>query len=422
MHSRATTDHSEITLGTSTFSPHSMRLDLIKSHIHRPMHKLDTRKDAIRGFSPAWFTASMGTGMVCVLLHGFPYSCQPLRYIAMGVGMLNLLMFLGFLALFTWRLAQYRDLNIILLHPQLSMPLGAIPMALATVISTIVAILTPYNLSWVPMLALVLWCIHLCLAIPMFLFIPFVAISHQTHKFELVNATLLLPVVTTVVASSVGATVAALFEGTIAVAVVLISYMLWAMGLGTSLMIITFYVIRLMLHKLPPSEIIASTFLPLGPLGQSSYGIQLLGSQAQRLLPGLLPQIQYLGDFLYCMGFFLGLALWALAIWWFTHALCSVVYRRIHGPVPFNLGWWAFIFPAGTFALSSNELWVTTGFTFFRVLASVVSAGIILMWIFVFSNTIRYGWTGELLKPINISRLELQKDPETTASTPIVQV
>ncbi|KAJ2666075.1 Plasma membrane sulfite pump involved in sulfite metabolism [Coemansia sp. RSA 1199] len=407
MLSRLTTERSETTLNASSIATGRTRMSVIKNLIQRPMRELDTWRDVIRGFSPAWFTASMGTGMVSMLLYGFPYEWSPLKYIAMGIALLNLLMFVVFLVLFIWRLVQYRDFFNILLHPQMSMPLGAVPMAFTTVITSMVTILESYDISWMPMLALVLWCINIAFAVLSFLAIPFLVTSHQKHAFEKVNATLLLPVVPTVVASSAGAIVASVHSGTTAVAVVLISYALWAMGVGISLMLITFYIVRLVLHKLPPPETIASAFIPLGPLGQSSYAIQLLGVQALRVFPDALPQMTYLGEVLHSLGFFLGLLIWSLAIWWFTHAIYSVLYTRFRGPVPFNLGWWALIFPTGTFVSSSGELWDLTGYTFFRILASTVTVGIVALWIVVILNTIRYAWTGELLKPINISHLEL---------------
>ncbi|KAJ2081568.1 Plasma membrane sulfite pump involved in sulfite metabolism [Coemansia sp. RSA 988] len=412
MHPSLPTGYSEVTLNVSRVSTRHTRLDTIKSHIQRPMQKLDTRRDAVRGFSPAWFTASMGTGMAGMLLYGFPYDWTPLRYIAMGIALLNLLMFIMFLVLFSWRIVQYRDFHHILLHPQMSMSLGTIPMALCTIIISLARILEPYEVQWMPMLVLVLWCIDVVFSVLSFLIIPFLVTSHQDHPFDKVNASLLLPVVTTVVAATAGAFVASVNNGSTATAVVLISYMLWAMGVGIAMMLVTFYLTRLIIHKLPPKETIASTFIPVGPLGQSSYGIQLLGIQAKRLFPDALPQIPYLGDVLYAMGFFLGVLIWALAIWWITHGIYAVIYTRIRGRVPFNLGWWALIFPTGTFASSSGELWGTTGYTFFGVLTAITTVGIILLWIFVIINTICYAWTGELLKPINIKHLELHTDAD----------
>ncbi|KAJ1763635.1 Plasma membrane sulfite pump involved in sulfite metabolism [Coemansia sp. RSA 2167] len=371
------------------------------------MCELDTLRDVIRGFSPAWFTVSMGTGIVSMLLYGFPYEWSPLKYIAMGIALLDLLTFVVTLVLFTWRMVQYRDFFNILLHPQMSMSLGAAPMAFTTLITSIVTILAPYEVAWMPTLALVLWCINIVFAVLSFLAIPFLVTSHQKHAFENVNATLLLPVVPTVVTSSAGALVASVHSGTTAVAVVLISYALWAIGVGISLMLLTFYVVRLVLHKLPPPDTIISAFIPLGVLGQASYAIQLMGVQALRVFPDGLSQMTYLGEVLHDLGFFIGFLFWSLAVWWLAHAIYSVLYTRFHGPVPFNLGWWTLIFPTGSFISSSTKLWYLTGYTFFRVLVSIMSVGVITLWIFVTLNTIRYAWTGELLKPINIRHLEL---------------
>ncbi|KAJ2326314.1 Plasma membrane sulfite pump involved in sulfite metabolism, partial [Coemansia sp. RSA 2702] len=196
------------------------------------MNKLDTRRDAIRGFSPAWFTASMATGMTSMLLYGFPYKWKPLEYIGIGIALLNLVMFVFFMILFLWRLIQYRDFGSLILHPQQSMALGAVPMALTTIITSLVTILTPYNPSWMPMLALVLWSIAITFSVLSFMVIPFLATSHQRHDFSKVNATLLLPIVPTVVAASAGAVLASVHTGTTAVAIILISYALLAMGVG----------------------------------------------------------------------------------------------------------------------------------------------------------------------------------------------
>ncbi|KAJ2785049.1 Plasma membrane sulfite pump involved in sulfite metabolism [Coemansia javaensis] len=418
MHSRTTTTHSEVTLapgaGGARRHPH---LDAIKTHIQHPMAHLDRRRDAIRGFSPAWFTASMGTGMVCVVLEGFPYAWPPLRYAAMVFGALNLLMFVVFAVLLAWRLVQYRDLYDILLHPQLSMSLGAIPMALSTLTTNATRILAPYDLRWLPTLALVLWIVGAALSVLSLFSIPFLATTHHKHLFEKINATILMPVVTTVVSATTGAHVASVHaSGSLAGGIVVASYALLGAGLITALMLMALYLVRLTLFGLPPRETVVSTFLPVGPLGQSSCALQLLGTQARRIFPDALPHVPpSLGETLYSAGFLAGLLIWAAAIWWLAYAVYVVVYTRVHGPVPFNLGWWALIFPSGTVETSTNVLWAISGIAFFRVLAAILSASIVVLWAVVAANTICYAWTGELLKPVAIRRLELVDDPASSA-------
>ncbi|KAJ1728199.1 Plasma membrane sulfite pump involved in sulfite metabolism, partial [Coemansia biformis] len=280
MHSRSSTNRTDTTLDAGPNSSRRSRLDNIKNHIHHPMHHLNQRRDAIRGFSPAWFTACMGTGITSTSIHSFPYYWDPLRYISMVLAGLTLLMVVVFTVLFIWRLVKHRDFFDILYHPQIGLTLGAIPMAYSTLTTCIATILGWYHLTWVPTLVVVLWAISVAMSIASLLAVPFALMSHQGHPFDKVTAALFMPVVPGVVAAAAGGTVASVQNvGSVAVNIIIASYVLLGAGLGIVLMFLTFYFIRLVLFKLPPRETIASVFLPLGPLGQATNATLLLGTQ-----------------------------------------------------------------------------------------------------------------------------------------------
>lgn len=87
------------------------------------------------------------------------------------------------------------------------------------------------------------------------------------------GAAWLLPVVSCVVCAASGAIVAdVLPDSNYALGTIVVSYVLWGVGVPLALMIIVIFLMRLLLHKLPPKEVLVSMFLPLGPLGQGSYG------------------------------------------------------------------------------------------------------------------------------------------------------
>ncbi|KAJ1964043.1 Plasma membrane sulfite pump involved in sulfite metabolism [Dipsacomyces acuminosporus] len=369
-----------------------------------PLHRLDSPADVIRGFNPAWFTATMGTGITGTLLYSFPYDCPVLRYISMAIALFNVVLFVIFTVLLVGRSLIYRDFFRILLHPHLSMPVGAIPMGLCTVINSLVIMLSPYHPPWLPTFTLVLWCIDVALSVLCCLCIPLVMTTHQRLALEAMTCAWVLPIVPTIVVAASGAVVASIHPaGSTASAIVMISYALWAMGVGIALMTLTIYILRLFVYKTPPKEAIPSTFIPLGPLGQSSYGIQQLGVQAVRLFPATLPAIPYIGEFMHCFGFASGFLLWGLGLWWFAHAIYSVLITRTRSQIPFNLGWWAFIFPIGTFTSSTSSLWAMTGYTFFRVLSGILIAGLVALWLYVLLNTAWHAWSGELFRPISLA-------------------
>ena len=87
------------------------------------------------------------------------------------------------------------------------------------------------------------------------------------------TAVWLLPIVSCVVAGSSGGIVAGVLSNPQhALWTVIVSYVLWGIGLPLAMMVLVIYLQRLTLHKIPPKAVIVSVFLPLGPLSQGGFG------------------------------------------------------------------------------------------------------------------------------------------------------
>lgn len=92
-------------------------------------------------------------------------------------------------------------------------------------------------------------------------------------ELQEMGAAWLLPIVACVVAAASGGIVAEILpDPQYALGTIIVSYILWGVGVPFALMVIVIYLMRLMLHKIPPKSLIVSTFLPLGPLGQGGFG------------------------------------------------------------------------------------------------------------------------------------------------------
>ena len=95
----------------------------------------------------------------------------------------------------------------------------------------------------------------------------------KAMELSAMTAVWLLPIVSCVVAAATGAIVADILPNPQhALWTVIASYVLWGIGVPLAMMVITIYLLRLTLHKLPPKAVIVSVFLPLGPLGQGGFG------------------------------------------------------------------------------------------------------------------------------------------------------
>lgn len=96
----------------------------------------------------------------------------------------------------------------------------------------------------------------------------------QELDLSSMTAVWLLPIVSPIVAAASGAVVADVLIDIgpeHALWTVIVSYVLWGIGVPMAMMVTTIYLQRLSLHKLPPKTVIVSVFLPLGPLGQGGY-------------------------------------------------------------------------------------------------------------------------------------------------------
>lgn len=207
------------------------------------------------------------------------------------------------------------------------------------------------------------------------------------------TAAWLLPIVSTIVAAASGGIVASVLENEQhAVWTIIISYILWGTGVPLAMMVLVMYFHRLTIHKIPPREVIVSVFLPLGPLGQGSFGIMQLGKEAMRVFPntGSLPAQTSAGPILYIFGFIVGLIMWGFGFVWLFFAIASIS----RSTFPFNMGWWGFTFPLGVFTVSTTTIAKELPSLFFKVLGTVsfrflmcLFDGSVLIWTGVFGDS-----------------------------------
>lgn len=83
-----------------------------------------------------------------------------------------------------------------------------------------------------------------------------------------------------------------------------------------ALIILTLYIQRLLLHHIPPQEMVVSSFLPLGPTGLAGFSLVRLGKVAVVLLgsEGRSGDALLIGPGLYGAGIGGALLLWGLGV------------------------------------------------------------------------------------------------------------
>ncbi|MBK5345231.1 TDT family transporter [Pseudomonas sp. TH49] len=361
----------------------------------KPFSQLQHPREVIRQFTPNWFAATMGTGVLALALAQLPVAIPGLHAVAEGLWLFNILLFTLFTFAYAARWVLFFDeARRIFGHSTVSMFFGTIPMGLATIINGFLLFGLPRWGEGVIHLAEVLWWLDVAMSLACGVLIPYMMFTRQEHSIDQMTAVWLLPVVAAEVAAASGGLLAPHLADAHAQLVVLTtSYVLWAFSLPVAFSILTILLLRMALHKLPHENMAASSWLALGPIGTGALGMLLLGADAPVIfaangLPGI-------GEIAAGLGLVAGITLWGFGLWWMLMALL-ITARYLRDGIPFNLGWWGFTFPLGVYSLATLKLASTLNLGFFSVVGCVLVSLLAVMWLIVGKRTVQGAWRGEL--------------------------
>lgn len=361
----------------------------------KPFYQLQHSRDVIRQFTPNWFTMTMGTGVVALILPEFPFAQEILWQGATALWQFNTLLFIVFSLVYALRWLIYpQEAKQIFSHPSMALFLGAIPMGLATVLNGFLKYGVALYGDIAIHIAQVLWFVDAILAVGIGVLVPFCMFYKQEHQLNTMTAMWLLPIVACeVTATSGGLLLAHLAAGQQAVGILFASYILWGMSVLPAFAILTILMLRLALHKLPGKELAISGWLALGPIGTGALALLVLGAQAPQVLAYI--QLEQLGMFFKNAGIVASFILLGFGVWWFAIAVLTTL-KHAATDLPFNLGWWGLTFPLGVFTLAVLNLGHQLHVSFIVNTGLAFAAILMMLWFMVMAKTLKGMYQGHL--------------------------
>ena len=361
----------------------------------RPFSQLSHPREVIRQFTPNWFAATMGTGILSAVLTQLPVHIPGMFQLAEALWMLNIVMFLSFSVLYAARWVMFFDeARRIFGHSTVSMFFGTIPMGMATIINGLLTFGLPRWGQGVLPLAEALWWLDVAVSLACGVVIPFMMFTRQEHRIDQMTAVWLLPVVAAEVAAASGGLLAPhLADSHSQFSVLITSYVLWAMSVPVAFSMLTILLLRMALHKLPHESMAASSWLALGPISTGAFGMIVLGADSPAIFAA--HGLGSVGEIASGLGLIAGIILWGVGVWWLLMAVLITV-RYLRNGIPFNLGWWGFTFPLGVFALTTLKLGAVLQLGFFSVLGSLLVASLAMLWLVIMRRTVVGAYKGEL--------------------------
>ena len=365
------------------------------AHKLKPLKRLEHPREMIRQFTPNWFAATMGTGILSLMLPQIPGGSPVLFHLGEALWACNIVLFALFAVLYGARWVLYWDeARRIFSHSIVSMFIGTIPMGFATLINGLLYFGIPRWGSGVVPLAEVMWWIDSAMSLACGVLIPYFMFTRQSHDIDRMTAVWLLPIVAAEVAASSGGLLAPHLADAHAQFVTLVSsYVLWAYSVPVAFGVLTILFLRMALHRLPPDSMAASSWLSLGPIGTGSLGMLILGQDAPTILAA--QNLASIGSVAQGVGLVAGTVLWGTGLWWLLLAtLITIRYWR--AGIPFNLGWWGYTFPLGVYTAATLKLGAILHIAAFSAFGTLLVLVLGTMWTVVASRTVHGGWSGHL--------------------------
>ena len=346
-------------------------------------------KDRIGHFTWAWFACTMSTGAIAVLLGQTPYRFTGLNTIGKIFFLLDLVLFILFMVMLAIRfgmqpLVAIRSLH----HPGEALFFGAYWVSVALIMSCMEIYGEPSTGSWmIKAMEVLFWMYSLT--------VFFVAVFQYATLFVAerlpVSSAMpawVFPAYPFLVIGPLAGVLLPSQPPDAALPMLIAALMFQGLGWTISMCMYSIYIQRLMASELPPPPSRPGMYISVGPVGYTSAALVSLGVQAQSVIPPNFLNVSgaNVGEIVKIFGVFSGIFLFLVSVWFF--ALSTTAILEGVKDMSFTLNWWAFIFPNAGMALALIQIAKVLDNRPMKIVCSILTVALVIMWIFVAINHI----------------------------------
>jgi len=357
--------------------------------LERPGH-------VFRDLGPNWFASVMGTAIVANAAAVLPFRVAGLHVFALAVWALAAAWLVALSAGWAVHWTRYTArARAHAANPVMAQFWGAPPMALTTVGTGTLLL----GRDWIGLTAAVdadwaLWGLGTVLGLVTACWIPYLMMTRHEIAEDGAFGGWLMPVVPPMVSAASGALLVPFAAaGQARLTLLLGCYAMFGISLFASVIIITLLWGRLVTHKTLPAVMVPTSWMVLGPLGQSITATGNLANVAGLALHG--PDVAGADVF----ALLYGVPTWGFAMAWLAIA-AALTLRAARKGLPFALTWWSFTFPIGTCVTGTIGLAARTGADPLRYAAAGLFVLLLGAWLIVAARTVRGSARGRLFLPM----------------------
>ncbi|KAI9373184.1 voltage-dependent anion channel [Aspergillus egyptiacus] len=344
-------------------------------------------RERVRHFTWAWYTLTMSTGGLALLLINQPNKFPGLDQIGMAVYIIDLIFFALVCSVMSLRFILHGGFLASLRHEKEGLFFPTFFLSIATIISGLHKYFgKDAGETFTLALEALFWIYTGCTLTTAAVQYYFLFSSHS-YNLQKMMPSWILPIFPIMLSGTIASVIAEQQPPRSAVPIICAGITFQGLGFAVSFMMYAHYIGRLMQSGLPCREHRPGMFICVGP--PSFTALALVGMTA-----GLPSDFKILGDpyamedarIMTILAVSGGAFLWGLAFWFFCIGAIAVIRSP---PTAFHLSWWAMVFPNTGFTLATITLGNWLNSTGVKGVASAMSIAIVLIFLFVLVNHVR---------------------------------
>jgi C4-dicarboxylate transporter/malic acid transport protein len=361
-----------------------------------------TFRNRLRHFTWSWFSCTMATGAIAVVLANTPFRFTGLDVIAKIFFILDLVLFVLFTAAIIYRFCiNPRVLVRSLRHPKEALFFGAFFVSIALILNLTQTYAVPVVGSWLVVALRVCFWVYVALALCVAVFQYATLFVAERLPPDSAMPAWVFPVYPfLVVGPLAGVLLQTQPEGS-GLTIWIAAVMFQGLGWTIAVFMYTIYIMRLAGSDLPDPSSRPGMYISVGPTGYTAAGLVSLGNMAPQVIPPgwLAVNSLNVAEVIKTMAIGAALFIWLLAVWFFALSSVAVLAGACEKKrkMEFTLTWWGFVFPNAGLVLATINIGNALQSDGIKAVTSAMTVLLVVAWFGVAVMNVRAVLQGKIL-------------------------